>query len=111
MGREGTELSQVTQHLAWAALYLHCQDQGVGCPFIGFLNLVGGASGKEPACQCRRHERCGIAHRTNSGFDPWVGKMPLRRAWQPTPVFLSGESHGQRSLVAYSPQSDTTAVT
>ena len=46
------------------------------------------------------------------GFDPWVGKIPWRRAWQPTPVFLPGESHGQRSLVGYSPQgrkeSDTT---
>jgi len=37
------------------------------------------------------------------GFNPWVGKIPWRRAWQPTPVFLSGESHGQRSLVGYSP--------
>ena len=37
------------------------------------------------------------------GFDPWVGKIPWRRAWQHTPVFLSGESHGQRSLVGYSP--------
>ena len=36
-------------------------------------------------------------------FDPWVGKIPWRRAWQPTPVFLAGESHGQRSLVGYSP--------
>ena len=34
------------------------------------------------------------------GFDPWVGKIPWRRAWQPTPVFLSGEFHGQRSLGA-----------
>ena len=33
------------------------------------------------------------------GFDPWVGKIPWRRNWQPTPVFLPGESHGQRSLV------------
>ena len=33
----------------------------------------------------------------------WVGKIPWRRAWQPTPVFLPGESHGQRSLVGYSP--------
>ena len=32
-------------------------------------------------------------------FDPWVRKIPWRRAWQPTPVFLHGESHGQRSLV------------
>ena len=36
--------------------------------------------------------------------DPWVGKIPWRRAWQPTAVFLPGESHGQRSLVGYSPR-------
>ena len=36
------------------------------------------------------------------GFDPWVGKVPWRREWQPTPVFLPGESHGQRSLESYS---------
>ena len=35
------------------------------------------------------------------GFDPWIGKIPWRRAWQPTPVFLPGESHGQRSVVGY----------
>ena len=32
-------------------------------------------------------------------FNPWVGKIPWRRKWQPTPVFLPGESHGQRSLL------------
>ena len=37
------------------------------------------------------------------GFDPWVGKIPWSRKWQPTPVFLPGESHGQRSLVGSSP--------
>ena len=37
-------------------------------------------------------------------FDPWLGKIPWRRAWQPTPVFLPGESHGQRSLESYSPR-------
>ena len=37
------------------------------------------------------------------GFDPWVEKIPWRRAWQTTPVFLPGETHGQRSLVGYSP--------
>ena len=46
------------------------------------------------------------------GFDPWVGKIPWRRKWQSTPVFLPGDSHGWRSLVGYSPQgrkeSDTT---
>ena len=41
------------------------------------------------------------------GFDPWVGKIPWRRAWQPTPVFLPGESHGQRSLAGYSPEGRT----
>ena len=51
--------------------------------------------GKEPNCQCRRFKRC--------GFDPWVGKIPLRRKWQPTLVFLFGESHGQRILAGYSP--------
>ena len=37
-------------------------------------------------------------------FDPWVRKIPWRRAWQPTPLFLPGESYGQRSLVGYSSQ-------
>ena len=45
-------------------------------------------------------------------FNPWVRKIPWRRKWQPTPVFLPGEFHGQRSLVGYSPwgckESDTT---
>ena len=38
------------------------------------------------------------------GFYPWVEKIPKRRAWLPSPVFSLGESHGQRSLVGYSPQ-------
>ena len=52
-------------------------------------------SGKESACQCRYHRR--------PGFNSWVRKIPWRRKWQPTPVFLPGESYGQRSLVGYSP--------
>ena len=44
-------------------------------------------------------------------FDPWVRKIPWRKAWLPTPVFLLGKSHGQRNLVSYSPwchkESDT----
>ena len=55
-----------------------------------FLN---GTSDKEPACQCRRLKRCRL--------NPWVGKVPWRREWQPTPVFLPGKSHGQRSLAGY----------
>ena len=49
-------------------------------------------SSKESTCQCRRHKRC--------VFDPWVRKVPWRRAWHPTPILLPGESHGQRSLAA-----------
>ena len=54
-----------------------------------YLLSPGGTSGKEPACQCRRR-----------GFHPWVRKILWRRKWQPILVFLPGESHGQRSLVA-----------
>jgi len=49
---------------------------------------------KESACQCRRHKRC--------RFSTWVRKISCSRKWQPTPVYLSGESHGQRSLAGYS---------
>ena len=66
--------------------------------YAGFLRCH---SGKESTCQRRRCR-----------FDPWVGKIPWRKAWQPTPVFLPGESYGQRSLAGYSPwglkPSDTT---
>ena len=61
-------------------------------PLGGFR---GGANGKETICQCRRLKR--------GWFDPWVRKIPWRKAWQLTPVFFPGESHDQRSLVGYSP--------
>ena len=52
---------------------------------------------------------------TTSSYFPWVGKIPWRRKWQPTAVFLPGKSHGQRSLAGYSPwgskESDTTEAT
>ena len=74
---------------------------------MGFLGFPGGAHGKESICQCRKHKR----HR----FDPWVGNIPWRRVWQPTPVFLPREPHGQRSLAGYGPwghrELDTTEVT
>ena len=57
------------------------------------LGFPGGSEGKDSAC--------------NAGdptFDPWVGKIPWRRNWQPTAVVLPGESHGPRSLVGYSPE-------
>ena len=60
-------------------------------------NLTGMAlprwlSGKESACQYRRHR-----------FDPWVGKIPWKRNWQPTLAFLPGKFHGQRTLAGHSP--------
>ena len=61
---------------------------------ILFWGLPGGTSGKESTCQSRRCKRC--------RFDPWVGKIPWRRKWLPTPVFLPGESHAQKSLVGHS---------
>ena len=54
--------------------------------------LAKGCIGKESTCQCSR-----------PGFNPWVRKIPWRRKWQPTPVFLPGKSLGQRSLAGYSP--------
>ena len=68
-------------------LYCHFQ-----CIIWSFL---GGASGKELVCQCRRCKRC--------GFNPWVRKIPWRRAGQLTRVLLHGKFQGQRSLVGYSP--------
>ena len=50
---------------------------------------------KEFTCQCRRCRR----HR----LDPWAGKIPWRRKWLPTAVFLPGEFRGERSLVNYNP--------
>ena len=52
----------------------------------------GGSVLKGTTCQCKR-----------LGFDPWVGKMPWKRKWQPTLVFLPGKSHGKRTLAGYSP--------
>ena len=46
---------------------------------------------------------CNTGDADRHRFSPWVGRIPWRRAWQPTPVFLPGESHGQRSLQGYSP--------
>ena len=72
-----------------------------GEPGIWRKAFPGGSDGKESACNAG-----------DLGSHAWVGKIPWRREWQPTPVFLPGESHRQRSLVDYSPwgrkESDTT---
>ena len=56
---------------------------GIWAGYVSGKRFPGAARGKEPNSQCRRHKRC--------GFDPWVGKIPWRRVWQPTLVFLPGE--------------------
>ena len=76
-------------------------------PVIQWEGLPSGwCSGKESACQCRRLRKCRLVS--------WTGKIPWSRKWQPTPVFLPGKSHRQRSLVGYNighgvtKESDTT---
>ena len=70
-------------------------------------NGLGDTRSKEAVCQCRRRKRL--------RFDPWVRRIPWSRKWQPTLVFLSEKSCGQRSLAGYSPwgrkELDTTEVT
>ena len=65
------------------------------------MSFPGGSDDKESAC-----------NGGEPGFSPWAGKISWRRAWQPTLIFLPGESHEQRSLMGYSPwgckESDTT---
>ena len=72
---------------------------------LDILGFPGGSDGKESA---RNAGDLGLI----SGFNLWVGKIPWRREWLPTPVFLPGEFHGHRSLAGYSPWglkgSDTT---
>ena len=68
--------------------------------YLHYFNVLmcfffGSTSDKEPTCQFRRCKR--------HGFSPCVRKIPSRRAWKSTQVFLPGESYGQRSLVGYSP--------
>ena len=75
-----------------AALTLQWQ---LSCCDRAIWGFPGGTSPEEPTCQCRRPKR----HR----LDPWVGKIPCRRAQQPTPGLLPGGPHG-RSLVGYSPR-------
>ena len=81
---------------AWTSCgsgFSHCRAQALVVMVHGLIwGFSGGANGKESACQCRSH-----------GFNPWVRKITWRRKWQPTSVFLPGESHGQRSLAGCSP--------
>ena len=80
------DIRQLTQHI-YPIFY-----KWICWPVLN-KGFPGGTSSKDSAHQYRRHKR----HQ----FDPWVGKIPWKTAWQPTLVFLPGESHGQRSLVGH----------
>ena len=106
--------SMLTINNKWIQLYLYSHQPSASFYVKLFsitITLVtyfpGGASGKEPSYQYRIHKR--------HGFNAWVSNILWRRSWQSTPVFLAGESHGQRSLAGYSPQghkeSDVTEAT
>ena len=93
----GNDLLSCLEHLKHKVLFLTAFWQGyfvcLYFKIVWILYHLCGLSGKVSTYQCRRCE-----------FDPWVGKIPWRRKWPPTPVFLSGKSHRQRSLVGYSPR-------
>ena len=82
-------LHMVRFHFLWMNYFLGCVCM---CVCVWFSRWL---SGKEAICHHRRHRR--------HGFNPWVRKIPWSRKWQPTPVFLPGKFHGQRSLVDCSP--------
>ena len=96
----GNALDAVNRSPGWLPLSSHCawHSECISLHVLQTRELrirespSWGLSGKEPACQ---HRRCRL--------DPWVGKIPWRRKWQPTPVLLPGKSHGQRSLAGCSP--------
>ena len=85
--------------IATAACHLLCITLGIKLLTYSFSKgFPWWLSGKESACNagdCLQH--------SSTGFNPWVGKIPWRRKWQPTPVFLPGKCHWQRGLAGYSP--------
>ena len=89
------KLKKLTSHPEQSEWWSAQRQEGKRVRVAETSDNPGGTSGKEPTYWFRRHKR--------RGFDPEVGKIPWRRAWQPTPVFLPGEFHGQRSLGEYSP--------
>ena len=80
---------QIMLHEWWSLSLLEIVS-GIPTPSLGLPRLL---SGKGSACQGRSRKRC--------KSDPWFGKIPWKRKWQPTPVFLPGKSIGQKSLLGY----------
>ena len=97
--RRGLRDLQPAPHIWWALTLWHSKHFISIISFNPYITL-----GKKPTCQCRRPKR--------HGFNLWVRKIPWRRKWQCTPVFLPGKFHGQRSLAGCGPwgrkESDTT---
>ena len=87
----GSKESDTTERLNWTDTFILHFSEALWL----VLSFPDGTIGKEPACQCRRHEWL--------RFNPWVEKILWRRTWQPILVFLPGESHKQRSLAGYRP--------
>ena len=71
--RKLCKLFKLSHHSSPRALVCRAFSVASGTTLLGF------PGGKEPACQCRRHKR--------RGFNPWVGRIPWRKKWEPTPVF------------------------
>ena len=85
--------SSHTFRLKYVNSFLYLRKHHIYFAWISrVLDFLGGSNGKSICLQ-----------RGRPRFDPWVGKIPWRRKWQPTPIFLPGKSHGRRSLVGYSP--------
>ena len=82
-------------HQVWTALE-HAVEQPELCETSQKTKRAYYPMTRLPSLLMQEIERC--------GFDSWARKILWRRAWHPTPVFLPGESHGQRSLVGYSPR-------
>ena len=83
-----------------------CADYVVGhYRRVGWRSRVNEAPGLLPAFSESKHVGWGTHNypMAKTRFDPWVGKISWRRKWQSTPILLPGKSHGQRSLVGYSP--------
>ena len=81
-----------TSILAWKIPWM---EEPGGLQSIGSQKVRHDSAASLSLCQCRRYKK--------HMFSAWVGKILWRKAWQPTPVFLPGESHGQRNPDGYSP--------
>ena len=84
----------ILQNIYMCVCVFKCEYEYINvCEYV--RGFPGDSGSKEPVCQCRRGRRC--------RFDLYIRKISWNRKWHPTPVFLAGKSHRQRSLAGYSP--------